>query len=126
FFLILVENHLRIGSRFEAVSFADQLFPQFDMVEDFAVEGDPETPCPIVHGLIARSRIDDTQARVRESDVPVGIDTFAVGSAMTNHLDHGSEWAWVCSDSVEADKARYSAHLIFVPFRNPARASYPD
>src|SRR6185436_15480797 len=92
-------------------------------VEDFAVEGDPEATRPIVHGLIARNRIDDAEAGMREADVAVSVHAQTVWSTMTDHLNHWPEQVGVCTRAIKAEKTRYSTHIIFAPFQNPSGAS---
>ena len=71
--LVEVDDDLGVGRRLEDVAAGDQLGAQLDVVEDLAVEGDPDGAVLVAHRLLAAVEIDDAEARVRETDVAVDV-----------------------------------------------------
>jgi hypothetical protein len=55
-----MDQHLRVGLGVKAMAFANQVVPQFRVVEDLTVEGDPQGFVFVMDGLIAAGgQIDD-------------------------------------------------------------------
>ena len=68
-----------------------QLRPEFEIVVDLAIEGDPNRPVFIGHRLAAvRREIDDAQATVTEADISSRLDphTAVVRTAMAHRVAH--------------------------------------
>ena len=62
-----MKNHLGIRARAESVAFARQLRAQFDVVENLAVERDPDRAVLVRHRLLAAGEVDNAQPRVRQA-----------------------------------------------------------
>ncbi len=67
FFLEEMKDDLGIGLRTKSMSFPDEFFTKFDVVEDLAVERDPQRAVTVRHRLTAACEIDDAQSRVSEA-----------------------------------------------------------
>ena len=80
--LVEMDDDLGVGRRLEHVAAGDQLGAQLDVVEDLAVEGDPNGAVLVAHRLPAAVEIDDAEARVGEADVAVDESAVAVRTAM--------------------------------------------
>jgi hypothetical protein len=69
-----------------------KLAPQLHVVEDLAVEADPEAAVGIGQRLMPRGRqVHDAQPPVREAYASIGIDARIVGAAMRDRIGHPSE-----------------------------------
>ena len=72
FGLVQVQQDFGVGSGAEDVALGFELFAQFAVVVDFAVEGDDELAVGAVHGLrAALGEVDDGQAAVAQGDAAV-------------------------------------------------------
>ena len=65
-----------------------QLRPQLNVVENFPVENNPHGPVLIGNRLLARVQVDDTQARVTESNRALKIDAKLIRATMANRGQH--------------------------------------
>jgi len=88
FFLIKVEDDLGIGARGELMSPTEQLLPEFQVVEDLAIERNPQGTVLVGHGLVAAGEIDDAEAGVRQTYAILRMKSSIVRSAMRQHPDH--------------------------------------
>ena len=68
----------------------DQLLPQFDVVEDFAIEGDNEFVAAFTqdHRLHAAREVDNAQPRVSQSHRTAQLNPVRVRPAMIERCDH--------------------------------------
>ena len=89
--LIEMQDSLGVAVRREAVPASLQLRAQFDVVEDFAIEDDPQRPVLIPDRLLAAAEIDDAQARASQADPRVTIDSEFVGTPVPDHCQHLSQ-----------------------------------
>jgi hypothetical protein len=58
-FFVKVKDNLRIGASEELMSLAEELFPEFEVVKDLTVEGDPQRGVLVAHRLVTAGQIDD-------------------------------------------------------------------
>ena len=65
--------------------------PQLEVVEDLAVEDDPQRLVLVADRLLARAEVDDAEARVPEPDVFVKVDAELVGTAVADRAQHGTQ-----------------------------------
>ena len=86
-----MNDDLCIGHRVEAVSLLFERLAQLKIIEDFAIEHDPDALVLIVDRLPASLQIDDAQPRVREPHSTVAIEPEAVGAAVPHHRNHPFE-----------------------------------
>ena len=73
-----VQDHLGVAGGAEDVAHVAQLFGEFDVVEDLAVEGHPEVPVRAAHGLGAALGVDDRQPGVPERRSMVAVVAVTV------------------------------------------------
>ena len=81
-FFVEMEDHFRVGPRREDVAGVDELLAQLDVIEDLAVERDPEAPILVAHRLLPAGEIEDAEPRVREAQRAVREHGFGVRPAM--------------------------------------------
>ena len=65
-----------------------QLGPKLDVVEDLAVERDPQRAVLVGHRLMAAADIDDAESGVAERTRPVQVHTLGVGPAVRQRAGH--------------------------------------
>ena len=85
------QDDLGVGPGAERVSLRLQRLPDLAKVEDFAVERDNHAAAPALvdHRLATQlAQVDDRKPSMPEADVLVGIETFVIGSAMTQGVHH--------------------------------------
>ena len=90
-----MEDDFRIALRCELVSEPDQSLAEFQVVEDFAVEGNLERAVWSGHGLRAAGQIDDAQPSVSKADGAIDSRTGCIGSAVADlrrHPANGSDF----------------------------------
>ena len=83
-----MKDDLRIGVCTKSMSFPYEFFTKFDVVEDLAVERDPQGAVIVRHRLTAACEINDAQARVPEAHARLDMDAPIVGAAMIEHRSH--------------------------------------
>ena len=101
----------------------DQLVPQLDIVEDLAVEADPDRLVVVRHRLGAGGEIDDGEARMRQARFIVAVDALPVGTAMTQLSQHPLEQNARRNPAFERSEiTRNSAHAAAPPNGRPSPA----
>ena len=88
--LVGVQDDFGVGPGREPVALVGQLVAQFDVVEDFAVEGDPEPGLGVAHRLVAAGQIDDAQPRMAQRDGTVDVDALFVRPAVRDRGQHSA------------------------------------
>src|SRR5277367_290507 len=88
----------------------DQLFPQFKVVEDFAVVGNPKRTISVGHGLSAARDIENAQAGMGKADFTVEMDAVSVRTAMREGCGHAGQEACVRSSVTHFYHAGNAAH----------------
>src|SRR5947207_178432 len=73
-FFVEMQEDFGVRLSAEAMALADELLAKFDVVEDFAVEGDPERAVGARHRLAAAGQIENAQSRVREARARLDVD----------------------------------------------------
>ena len=68
-----------------------QFRAQLDVIEDLAVEDDPEGAILVGDGLLAAAQIDDAEAGVAQADRAIQIDAELVRPAMADHGQHPAQ-----------------------------------
>jgi hypothetical protein len=89
--LVGMDDDLGITLRVEAVAVRAQLLAHLDVVEDLAVEDDPDRPVLVGERLLPGAQIDDRQARVPERGALIAVHPEFVGAAMAERADHGRQ-----------------------------------
>ena len=113
--LVEVDDHLRVGVRVEAVPLALEVAPQLDVVEDLAVEDDPDGLVLVVDRLPAALEVDDREAGVGEAHASVHQGAEAVGAAMLQGPNHRLHLRLGGGPgTAEGHKGRESAHSLKV------------
>ena len=69
----------------------DQLLAQLDVVEDLAVEGDPDALVVVRHRLRAGRKIDDGKPRMGEAEAVAVARPLAVRAAVAQLREHPAE-----------------------------------
>src|SRR6266446_614341 len=90
-FLVKVKNDLSVREGGKAMSLIDQLLLEFEVVEDFAVERDPQRTVLVAHRLLAAREIDDAKPGMRETHAILGVKSSIVRPAMSQHPDHPAQ-----------------------------------
>ncbi len=110
-----MKDDLGIGVGDELVSPAEEFFSEFDVVEDLAVEGDPERGVLVGHWLVATNEIDDAEASVRQTHAILGINPGIVGTPMRQHPDDPPQRFRSYRRSIKIEKACDTAHSV-IPY----------
>src|SRR5207248_10120661 len=87
-----------------------QFFAQFEIIENFPIEGDPQSPISDTHRLASAFGINNAQAGMRKPCSIFYVDTLGIGSSMTQRRNHPSELIVVCMTTVQLYDSSYSAH----------------
>ena len=66
-----MKNDFGVGMGRKNMSAREQLFPQFYVIEDLTVEGDPDRSVFIVNRLVAAAQVNDAQPGIGQSDAVV-------------------------------------------------------
>ena len=85
---IEMNENFGIGMRIEAVPARFQLMPQLHVIEDLAIENDPDVAILVMDRLLAAGEVDDAQTGMGQSDATVKPDAAAVGAAVMKPADH--------------------------------------
>src|SRR5262249_43324373 len=112
--LVGVNDDLGVALRTERVPERDELRAELHVVEDLAVEGDPHRLVFVGERLLARRKIDDGEARVREAGAVVAVDAELVRAAVAHGAAHRAELldggaARVLSEGDDAGDAAHGA-----------------
>jgi hypothetical protein len=91
FFLVEMKDNLGIGLGGELVSPTEEIFSQFEVVKDLAIEGDPERGILVAHRLVAASEVNDTEPGVRETNATLHMESGIVRAAVRKHTHHPVE-----------------------------------
>ena len=75
---VQVHDHFGVGLRIETMALAFQLLPQFDVVEDLAVEHRPHGAPLVVDRLLAGGKINDRQPRMRQPHAVAHMEAVTV------------------------------------------------
>lgn len=89
---------------------AFEVFHQLDVVEDFAVERDPQRLVFVVHRLMPAADVDDREPHVPQRGLTVGIRAASVRPAMADRMQHSLEQRDVRPATVTPDKSGNPAH----------------
>ncbi len=118
-FVERLEHHLGVAMREEVVAGRDQLFAQFRIVVDAAVEDDGQAERRVDHRLAGLFRqVDDLQPPVPEGDAPLRDDAAAVGAARRKRFCHPCHGRRIGKRAIESDFSGNSTHirLLFLVF----------
>lgn len=86
-----VDEHLGVGVRAEGVAPFEFAAERAEVV-DLAVEGDPDGPVLVGHGLVPGGRqVEDGEPPVREADGAVDVHARVVGAAVPDGVGHRAE-----------------------------------
>ena len=90
---VFIEVHQHFGVRcgVEAVATRLQFRPEFQVVEDLAVEHDRDRAGFVVNGLVAGGEVDDAQARVRKSDAGCQVVAETIWPTVSQGVNHPLE-----------------------------------
>ena len=110
FFLVKVEDYLGIRAGGEPMSLTEQLFPEFQVVEDLAVEGDPQRRVLVAHGLLAAGEVNDAEPGMRQTHAVLSVKSGIVRPAMSQHPNHPLEGIRSDGRSIEIEYAGYATH----------------
>jgi hypothetical protein len=113
-----LDNDLAVGSRKKLVSNSFELFAQFLVVVDAAVEHQGQPEVAVDHRLPAtRGQVDDRQAPVAERERTVRDDAVGIGAAGRHGTRHPGHRGHIGRLSVEADFSADTAHVAFRSLR---------
>src|SRR5262249_32437693 len=119
--LVGVQDRLGVALRAEGGAARHQLVAQLDVIEYFAVEGDPEVAIRGGERLSSAGEIDDRKPAVPEGRAAVVVDAAVVRPAVAHRLDHpGKHFARRERPGRKGKIARYAAHGKSEPSGAPA------
>ena len=99
---------------------------QFDVVVDLTIEGDPDRPVFVAHGLTPGVEIDDRESLVAKCGWAIDVNAFAVRSSMCDAVEHRAKEFRVRGERAFAsDDAGYTAHSRFTSIRSSGSPSGP-
>src|SRR6476661_7436132 len=104
-----------VGIGVERVAASVEVFPQFLVIVDLAVENDPFFSVGAVHRLMPAGQVDDRQPAHREACSAVKIKSVVIRSAMTYRSVHAAKHIPVRGFTAAIYKTRNSAHSIEKP-----------
>src|SRR5438270_1027733 len=106
-----MKDHLGVGRGPEKMTSPDQILAQLDIVEDFAVEADPNGAVGTRHGLCPTGEIDNAEPRMSKTRKCVFKYAVPIGPTMRDCADHALQQA-ACGHARfwPAEIARYAAH----------------
>ena len=90
--LVGMDDDLGVAVGAEPVPRFQQDLAQLDVIENLAVERDPDGPVLVGHGLSAAGEVDDAQAGVAQTDPTVGIevDAAVIRTAVAQGRQHAA------------------------------------
>ena len=90
--LVGMDDDFGVAVGAEPVSRVQQDLAQLDVIENLAVERDPDGPVLVGHGLSAAFEINDAQAGVAQADPTIGVevDAAAIRTAMAQGRQHAA------------------------------------
>ena len=89
--LVGVQDRLGVAVGGEPVAPRLQFQPQLGVVEDLAVEDDPQAAVLVADGLLARAEIDDGEPGVAQAGLIVQVDAELVRAAVPDGAEHAPE-----------------------------------
>ena len=108
---VRVEDDLRVRPGGELVTAPDELLAQLDVVENLAVERDPERLVFVRHRLVSAGQIENAQSCVAQPHARVRVVADAVGPAVPQPLDHPPWQAGIDGLTGEVQNACNTAHI---------------
>jgi hypothetical protein len=105
-----VKNDFGVAVGCELMPARFQFGAQLNVIEDFAVEDNPQRAVLVSNRLLAAGEINDTQARVAKPHIAAKIDAEFVGTPMTDHAEHSTDRLLVRPRGV-VKNASYSTHF---------------
>src|SRR5579859_7874236 len=121
-----MEYDLGIRAGGKPMSLAAQLFPEFQVVEDFPVERDPERRVLVAHGLLAAGKIDDAEPGVRQPHTVLAVKSSIVRAAMRKHPDHPLKGFRSDGRSIYIEHARDATHIDLILGKASAKNSISE
>ena len=107
-----VKDDFGVGAGVEGVTEGGELVAEFEVVVDFAVEGEVEGVGSGVHGLMAAGgKVDDAEAAMGEAEAVLAPDAVIVAATVVEGIDHGVELMLVDGLSVAMPDAGDAAHI---------------
>lgn len=108
-----VRDDLAVAAGPEAVACAGEAAPEVQVVVDLAVDGDDHRLVLVVEGLVARGRVDDGEALVREVAVAHLPEAAPVGAPVLQpprQLQHPGPLAAALGLVGAPEHSKYAAH----------------
>src|SRR6185437_11791013 len=88
FFFVEVNQRFGIAVGGEAMALCDELASQILIIVDLAIENDPHRTVFVRERLVSARKIDDAQAAHADGALSIDIDSFVIGTAMTDLSAH--------------------------------------
>jgi hypothetical protein len=85
---VRVDDDFRVTARPEPMAATLQLLAQFEIVEDLAIETDPQRIGFVGQRLLTGEQIDDRQPRMPKASTCIAVDAELVRAAVTQRADH--------------------------------------
>ena len=89
-----------------------QLLAKFDVVEDLAVESDPQRAISDGHRLPAAFEVDDAQASMGQPDSANNGNAAIIRAAVGQGCNHFGKFVSVYGCATELSYSRYAAHKV--------------
>jgi hypothetical protein len=90
--------------------FLDEAIPQFDIVENLSIEGDPDGLILVTHRLISPAKVKDAQPCMGKPNRTVYMKSRIVRPTMIHHGNHVPEHPAVAWHAILCHESSYSAH----------------
>src|SRR5436190_2171446 len=107
-----MDNRLGIAGSFEAVAFGFQFRAQFNVVENLAVEDDPDRFVFVGYRLVTTAQVDDGKPHHPEMHISVMVLTFVVGPSVANAAQHPRHQALDRLSTISGYSAHDSSDLL--------------
>lgn len=107
-----VDNHLAVALGIKAMAKRREFGPQFLVVEDLTVEGEPQGAVLIEDLLEAAREVDEAQSGVCKPRAAVAVESVPVGSAVRKHRHHAPQLLHGRRSAVGGPQVRRRYHTL--------------
>jgi hypothetical protein len=108
-----MDDNLGVALGPEAVAACDELVPQLDVVENLAIEYDPQRAILVGQRLLSGGEIDDRESRMSEADVRIAVDAKLIRTTVLECAEHPLQRSSRrCGLGAQIHDAADAAHVI--------------
>jgi hypothetical protein len=88
-----------------------EIFAQFDVVEDLAIERDRQRAVFHRHWLVAAIDIDNAESGMRQANIVFSNDRGSIGPAVAQCADHSIQHVTSYGSSLKVDQSADATHI---------------